>query len=131
MSYPNYSLAEDGDNLSLFEKKLRSQFLSKSNQSVVFSVAQRNVDPLITFGTVVDQMYESFTGNLHLSPHSVESLNSSTIGSLIRKRDLSNSATIRIRERDFARSKIPSNFLPRASFKLQEDSDDKILEFFN
>ena len=130
MSYSSYSTAEDGDNLSPFEKRLRTQFTSKSNQSIVFSSAQKNVDPLITFGNVVDEMYDTFTANLHLSPHSVELLNSRTISTLIRKRDLHNNSTIRTRERDFTRSKLPSDFLPRASFRLQEDSDDKILEFF-
>ena len=130
MSYSAYSLAEDGDNLSPFEKRLREQFISRSNQSVVFSSAQQNVDPLITFGTVVDEMYDTFTANLHLSPHSVEILNSRTISTLIRKRDMNNNATVRTRERDFTRSKLPTDFLPRASFRLQENSDDKILEFF-
>lgn len=129
MSYLKYSLAEDGDNLSPFEKQLRSRFLTNENKNLVFKSAQTSVDAFITYGNVVDAMYETFTNNLHSNPSTVDELNTFCINEMKKKKNLCQQGTLRSRN-NFIRASIPSNFLPRPSFSLQdEESYDKILEF--
>ena len=127
-SFLKYSLAKDGDNLAPFEKKLKAQFFSNENQKIVFENAQKSVDPFITFGNVVESMHETFDNSLHLTPNNVNQLNRICIEKLSKKKNLCQQGTVRSRN-TFIRANIPTNFLPRASFSLQEESNDHILEF--
>jgi len=130
MSYLRYALAEDGDNLSPFEKQLRDQFLTDANKISVFKIAQSEIDPFITYGNTVDSMYETFTNYVHRIPTTVEELNGYCISEMKKKKNLCQQGTLRERNK-FIRAEIPSNFLPRASFSVQDDSYDKLLEFPN
>jgi len=128
MSYLRYSLAEDGDNLSPFEKQLRERFLSDENKKTIYKMAQSQIDPFITYGNVIDSMYESFTNFAHMNPTNVEEINAFCIEEMKKKRNLCQQGTLRTRNR-FIRASKPSTFLPRASFSVQEDSHDNILQF--
>jgi len=126
----NYSLNKDEDfALSPAEKKLRTEFLSKDNQAFLFTNTKNLVDPNISYGRVVDFMYEIFTMSLSKDPQSVQFLNNLCINEIRRKIKLNTKATVRVRDRGIKRANIPENFLPRPSFSRQEDSHDKILEF--
>ena len=126
----NYSLNEYGDehNLSPFEKRLRTQFFSEENKKKIFSMAQRSIDAFITFGNAVEEMYDTFDNAMHLTPSTVEELNNICIEQMRKKKNLCQQGTLRERNK-FIRANIPTNFLPRASFKLQEESNDDIIEF--
>jgi len=127
--FVNYTLQDDGENLSPVEKILRTRFLSDENKAVVYQKVQQVVDPMITYGNVVDAMYESFERSLFLVLNTVDEMNAVFIKSFSDKRKTSLIAMARSRERGFVKSNIPSNFLPRPSFNLQDNSNDKILEF--
>ncbi len=126
----NYSLNEYGDehNLSPFEKRLRQQFFSEENKKHLYSMAQRSIDTFITFGNTVEAMYDTFDNSMHLTPSTVEQLNNICIEQMRKKKNLCQQGTLRARN-NFIRANIPTNFLPRASFKLQEESNDDIIEF--
>ena len=128
--FTKYATAEVQDNLSPFEKKLRERFLSNSNQMDVFHKAQLEINPQITFGNVVDSMYETFDHNLHDSPTTIEKLNNLSMFHMRRKHSISTKSQIRTADLH-SRSNIPRNILPRRLFELQEDSRDNIVEFPN
>lgn len=127
--FVNYTLQGNGENLSPAEQQLRAKFLSKENKDSVFAMAQRTVDPMVTYGNIVDSMHETFEGSLYLVVETVAQMNDLFIKRFQDKRKASLEATARSRQRGFVRSNIPENILPRASFSLQDDSHDKIVEF--
>jgi len=127
--FVNYTLQDDGENLSPIEKILRTKFLSKENMDVVYRMVQENIDPMVTYGNVTDAMYESFEKSLFLVLDTVGEMNTVFMKNFAEKRKTSMDAMSRSRDRGFVKSNIPSNFLPRPSFNLQDNSNDKILEF--
>jgi len=127
--YLQYSIQESNEALSPSEKILRRGFLSKENTNVLIDVVHRNINPSETDGNVVDAMHETFERSLYLDPDTISELNNIFIKNFKATHDASVNAMTRSRERSFTRSNIPTNFLPRASFSVQEDSHDKILEF--
>ncbi len=127
--FVNYTLQGNGENLSPAEQQLKGKFLSKENKDLVFGMVQRSVDPMVTYGNVVDAMYETFEGSLYLVVDTVEQLNELFIKRFQDRRKASLEATARSRQRGFVRSNIPENILPRASFSIQDESHDKIVEF--
>jgi len=127
--FVNYTLQDDGENLSPLEKLLRERFLSKDNKDVVYRMVQSQIDPMVTYGNVTDAMYECFERSLFLVLDTVKEMNDVFIQKFAQKRKTSLEAMSRSRDRGFVKSNIPSNFLPRPSFNLQENSNDKLLEF--
>lgn len=127
--FVNYTLQDNGENLSPAEQQLRGQFLSKENKDSVFGMVQRSVDPMVTYGNVVDSMHETFEGSLYLVVDTVEQLNELFIKRFRDRRKASLEATARSRQRGFVRSNIPEHILPRAAFSIQDESHDKIVEF--
>lgn len=127
--FVNYTLQGNGENLSPAEQQLREKFLSKDNKDSVFGMVQRSVDPMVTYGNVVDSMFETFEGSLYLVVDTVEQLNELFIKRFQERRKASLEATARSRQRGFVRSNIPEHILPRASFSVQDESHDKIVEF--
>lgn len=128
-AFTKYGVAEEQDNLSPFEKKLRERFLKNSNQIAVFTQAQ-SINPQITFGNVVDSMYDTFSQNLHESPTTVERLNDLCMIHIRKKHAISTKSTLRTADLH-SRANIPSTILPRRSFEMQDDSYDKIVEYPN
>lgn len=127
--FVNYTLQGNGENLSPIEQQLRSKFLSNENKDVVFRQVQESIDSMVSYGNVTDAMYESFERSLFLTLGTVGEMNNEFLRTFAGKRKTAMQAMSRSRERGFAKSNIPSTFLPRPSFNLQDDSNDRILEF--
>lgn len=126
----NYSVrSEENSKLSPFEKTLRNEFLSEQNTLFLFENTKKLIDKNISYGNVVDQMYETFTLSLSDNPPSTSYLNNVCINKIRSDFERKTNAIIRTRERSFIKSNIPQNFLPRPSFSAQEDSNDRLVEF--
>lgn len=127
--FVNYTLQDNGENLSPAEQELQRKFLSKENKDAVFGIVQTSVDPMVTYGNVVNAMHQTFEESLYLVVDTVKQFNDLFLERFQDKRNASLEATTRSRQRGFVRLNIPANILPRASFSLQDDSHDKIVEF--
>lgn len=125
----NYASNKDEDfALSPSEKALRVQFLSPDNQQYMYQNTKKLVNKDISYGRVVDFMYETFTNSLSKAPQTVVYLNNLCINAIRVRTTLNTKAIIRTRDRGIKKANIPQNVLPRPSFSNQNDSNDKILE---
>jgi len=106
------------------EREIKSIFLGEENIPRVYTSAQKHVNPMISYATVVDAMHKEFTlalgGVHHLR---VDDLNQATVNALYESNEKHLRAMAHARDVDFNNNRIPSHMLPRPSFGLQENDE--------
>ncbi|CAN0299133.1 unnamed protein product [Ectocarpus sp. 6 AP-2014] len=106
------------------EHAIKNIFFSEANTSRVHGSAQAHVHASISYPTVVDAMHKEFTVGLGgREAVNVDTLNRNTINTLHDSHQKHLHAVAHSREVGFEKSRIPTNFLPRASFELQTDRE--------
>lgn len=132
MNFFSLSLNE---RLSPSEIVLQNQLKDKANVERVVLVIHETVDKFVTHGEVVDVMHDVFTQflgenfNMNFSHGLVDRLNKEVVEEVRRRKMASNKASQISRRVGFETSKIPSRMLPRASFSLESEDEDKGFEF--
>lgn len=122
--FDNYSVKHE-ERLSPSEKILREEFLSDSNKRLLYKSVSENVSSTITYGTVTDFMCDVFTESLHLGPILVDDLNRIVLEKIVKVHNASVSESSRRRELSFVKHNIPGSFVPRPSFVIEDDDEER------
>lgn len=123
------------ERLSPSEIVLQNQFKDQANVDRVVLVVHETVDKFLTHGEVVDVMHDVFTQflgenfNVSFSHGIVDRLNNEVVASVRRRKMASNKASQISRRVGFETSKIPGRILPRASFSVESENQDRGFEF--
>ena len=94
-------------------------------------MVRESVDNFYSQGDVVDVMHAVFTQflgenfNVSFSHRIVNGLNDSVVAQVRRRKMASNKASKISRKVGFETNKIPVNFLPRPSFSLESEDEDR------
>lgn len=128
MSY--FSLKEE-ERLSPSETAIQKNFYEQANITRVLRMVHESVDNFYSQGDVVDAMHDVFIQwlgeNFHVSnTHGiVDRMNDAVVERVRRRKMASNKASQISRRVGFETNKIPSTILPRASFSLESEDEDR------
>lgn len=130
MSSLRYSLKLE-EPLSPSETVVQRQLFDKSNINRVVVMVRDSVGELYSHGHVVDVMHEVFTQilggkeGLGNSGDIVQRFNSAVVKKVLNRKMASNKASMISRRVGFETNKIPATMLPRASFSLESEDEER------
>ena len=125
-----YSLKID-ERLSPSEIVVQTDFFSQANINHLVLMVRGSVDSSYSHGDVHDAMDEVFTRTLGSRRDDVviSNMNSDVVALMLKRKVASNQASKISRRVGFENGKIPATILPRASFSLQSEEEEKGYEF--
>lgn len=118
------------ERLSPSEIVVQNRFFSQANINHAVLMVRESVDSSYSHGDVYDAMYEVFTRTLGgkngvKDDGVVNKMNSDVVAQCLERKVASNQASKVSRRVGFENSKIPAAILPRASFSLESEDEDR------
>ena len=131
MGLLGYSLRLE-ERLSPSEKVIQRLFFGEENIDKVVSMVHVSVDKFLSRGDVVDVMHDLFTRKLGENSRGlrnshgvIDEINATVVATMLRQKKASNKASQISRRIGFETNKIPVQLLPRASFSLESEDEDR------
>lgn len=120
------------ERLSPSEIVVQNRFFSQANINHAVLMVRETVDYFYSHGDVYDAMYEVFTRTLgekngvsSKDDGIINKMNSAVVAQILKRKVASNQASKVSRRVGFENSKIPTAILPRASFSLEAEDEDR------
>lgn len=120
------------ERLSPSEIVVHKRFFSQANISHAALMVRESVDNSYSHGDVYDAMCEVFTRTLggkngvgSKDGGIINEMNSDVVAQILKRKLASNQASKVSRRVGFENSKIPAAILPRASFSLESEDEDR------
>lgn len=120
------------ERLSPSEIVVQNRFFSQANINHAVLMVRESVDTSYSHGDVYDAMDEVFTQTLGskngvgtADDGIINKMNSDVVAQILKRKLASNQASKVSRRVGFENSKIPAAILPRASFSLESEDEDR------
>lgn len=129
----NFFALKQDERLSPSETSIQNKFYDHENISRVLHMVHESVDNFYSQGNVVDVMHDVFTQmlgenvNVRNFDGIVGRMNDAVVERVRDRKMASNRASQISRRVGFETNKIPSKFLPRASFSLEEEDEEEFM----
>ena len=127
----NFFSLKQEERLSPSETSIQKNFYDQTNVTRVLAMVRERIDNFYSQGDVVDVMHTVFTQflgenfNVSFSSGIVDKLNDAVVAQVRRRKMASNKASKISRKVGFETNKIPGKFLPRPSFSLESEDEDR------